>query len=459
MKKTLLAAALLAGFAGVAQAESSVTLYGVVDAGYGIDQTKTTRTSNERIGNRTIKNPVTGLPQFVQGEKLGGFSKRERNLGAQSGVAGDNRWGMMGSEDLGNGTSAIFKLESGFDLGNGRTTNGGRLFGQEAFVGLTGEDWGTFTIGRQYNAGDAFLAPIDPMGTDFGLGGATSAFGNSLSGRFDGVLKYVSPNVEGFQWAVGGVAQSNTVDYEGSLGFDPAQRHQDGKTKNETYGVTTGIGYTYGPLYIGAGYDWIWGRSKADNWDDGKFGGGYNNSISRMHAWNVGLTYDFDVVKLHLLYGQQHGGSYAALMRDGDDFEDGLFNPLNGGDLVAHTNKAGDVVGYADPLGEGYHSQAWLAGISAPVSENGTLFISYQGNHQKNGNSEANWFNGVQLHDADQKAIGHIAAIAYKHQLSKRTAVYATGAYGWSKNNFHDQYDTTDKTKAVFGAIGLQHSF
>ena len=136
MKKTLLAAALVAGFAGVAHAESSVTLYGLVDAGYGYSNI-------EAKGRGDYPNGKVSVRKF----------------GVQSGVMNGNRWGLKGKEDLGNGTSAIFVLESGFDLGDGtqsQSTKGkdgnriDRLFGRQAYVGLTGESWGTFTIGRQY---------------------------------------------------------------------------------------------------------------------------------------------------------------------------------------------------------------------------------------------------------------------------------------------------------------------
>ncbi|AFK61531.1 outer membrane porin protein [Advenella kashmirensis WT001] len=137
MKKTLLAAALAVGFAGVAHAETSVTLYGIVDAGIGYQQTKVT-----------------------QGDA---FTKT-RDIGLINGVRNGNRWGMKGVEDLGNGTSAIFQLESGFDLGNGRSAQGGRLFGRHAYVGLTGANWGTLTLGRQLNVAADTVSSLNPFG-------------------------------------------------------------------------------------------------------------------------------------------------------------------------------------------------------------------------------------------------------------------------------------------------------
>ena len=88
MKKTLLAAALVTGFAGVAHAESSVTLYGIVDAGYGYQQEEA---------------KFKGGSTAAQNGKI-----KTNNIGGHSGIQNGSRWGLKGSEDLGNGTSDIF---------------------------------------------------------------------------------------------------------------------------------------------------------------------------------------------------------------------------------------------------------------------------------------------------------------------------------------------------------------
>ena len=268
MKKTLLAAALVTGLAGVAHAESSVTLYGLVDAGYGYQ----------------------GSEVKYSGD-YPGMKVRDRQFGVQSGVMNGNRWGLKGQEDLGNGTSAIFVLESGFDLADGTQGQGGRLFGRQAYVGLSGDSWGTFTIGRQYNAGDTFVAPIDPFGTGGLNASATTIFGNSLTERYDGVIKYVSPNFSGFQFGIGLVhADKETKVTLGGSSYKDTER---------TVGVTTGLGYTNGPIYVGATFDYIDYKETASGTTTGR---------AKTKAWNIGGTYDFDVVKLHLLYGGQADG-------------------------------------------------------------------------------------------------------------------------------------------------------
>src|SRR5690606_19555888 len=122
MKKSLLVAALIAGFAGAANAETSVTLYGVVDGG---------------IGYERLKGSVNDVD--VNGKRTGMLS------GGQSA----NRWGLKGTEDLGSGLQAVFVLENGFDLGNGESTQGGRMFGRQATIGLRSDAWGQLDFGRQ----------------------------------------------------------------------------------------------------------------------------------------------------------------------------------------------------------------------------------------------------------------------------------------------------------------------
>src|SRR5690606_12735283 len=112
MKKTLLAAALTVGFFGVAQAETSVTLYGIIDTGIGY-------------------NKVEGAGDY-----------EAKKIGLINGVQSGSRWGLKGTEDLGDGLQAIFQLESGFDSSTGHQAQGGRLFGRHATIGLQGDSWG-----------------------------------------------------------------------------------------------------------------------------------------------------------------------------------------------------------------------------------------------------------------------------------------------------------------------------
>ena len=162
---------------GSASAQSSISLYGILDAGV---------TYTNRVDTRTQKG---ALVQFTSGSSQG------------------SRWGLKGTEELGGGLKAIFTLENGFDVGTGELLQGGRQFGRQAFVGLTG-NWGGLTFGRQYDLiGDIFPAFAVGSNTPAGLLAwslpAYAAGGYMLDNRVWGVqvdnaVKYESPSIAGF---------------------------------------------------------------------------------------------------------------------------------------------------------------------------------------------------------------------------------------------------------------------
>lgn len=121
--------------AAPALAESSVTLYGIVD------DTITYQSSQTSLDSTT-----------------GGRS----NVKMAAGVWAGNRFGLKGSEDLGGGNKAIFQLESGFNLNTGGQQYTNALFGRQAWVGLTNPTYGTATFGRQYTSYYTLLSPYSP---------------------------------------------------------------------------------------------------------------------------------------------------------------------------------------------------------------------------------------------------------------------------------------------------------
>ncbi|WP_175957803.1 porin [Burkholderia sp. BCC0405] len=130
VKASVLTAA-LAATSAVAHAQGGVTLYGIVDTGIS-------------YYNHAAKGgAATGIPHLT-GEV-------------------PSRWGVKGDEDLGGGYRAFFVLESGFQPGTGGFNHGGRLFGRQANVGLSGEA-GTLTLGRQMNMTAYALANADVIG-------------------------------------------------------------------------------------------------------------------------------------------------------------------------------------------------------------------------------------------------------------------------------------------------------
>ena len=158
-EKTLIVTALSGVFVTAAHAQSSVTLYGLIDAGI-------TYTNNQ------------------------GWPAHGRNAAARStAAAGDLR----GTEDLGGGLKAIFVLENGFNIANGTLGQNGREFGRQAFVGLSHDQFGAVTLGRQYDSVVDYIGPLSLTGTQFGGTQFAHPFDNdnlNNSFRINNAVKY-----------------------------------------------------------------------------------------------------------------------------------------------------------------------------------------------------------------------------------------------------------------------------
>ncbi|NLN69152.1 MAG: porin [Alcaligenaceae bacterium] len=455
MKKTLLTAALVAGFASAAHAETSVTLYGVVDGGVGYTSVKTNYDASDYVNNGAWVGSVSG-------------TVKDRGFGVKSGVQSGNRWGLMGTEDLGNGTSAIFQLESGFNLGNGEHLQEGRLFGRKAILGLTGESWGTLTLGRQYNVGDDFLAPIDPFGTGFGQAAVTKTAGTSWSGRYDSAVKYLSPNFSGFQVGLAWAGTNNKEDSDVTWTQPGNNWQSESETHKQNDNMfSLGLAYNNGPIQAALVWDHQ-NQKDRNSWTYADSNGNYNSGSttdkSTVDAWNLGFAYDFDVVKLHLGVGQQRDG----VIRDSDDSS----NLWDNDNDVAWGMGAVDyrLNGVDNFFGDGYKQTHWLVGLSAPVGEAGKVLFSYQGAHGKNSNSGVNNYgnNFTTAYDWSGKTRTNIFSLGYTHSLSKRTNIYALASYGVTKftangaeygNNWYDNSDARVKTKSTQINVGLRHRF
>mgnify|MGYP001027683609 FL=1 len=187
MKRWLIGAAAAAACVGAAHAQSNVTLYGFLYSGL-------------RYVNNSGGHSVTGL------------------------ATGPSRWGMRGNEDLGNGRSALFTLESGFDMGSDSSRQGGRLFGRQAYVGLNDNGLGTVTFGRQYDMVASFLSPYVPAGKWNGYMAHPGDVDNlNFQFRLNNSVKYVTPVINGFQagavYSFGEVAGSSKQNSAHSMGL------------------------------------------------------------------------------------------------------------------------------------------------------------------------------------------------------------------------------------------------
>jgi predicted porin len=157
------AAALIAAASAQAQSASStnVTLYGVVDL-------------------------------FVQY----GHGGAGTQTSVQSGGVSGSRFGLKGSEDLGGGLQAKFQLEQGINADTGSLGQGGLAWGRQAWVGVSSNDWGTLSAGRQYIPQYTILDNLDTFGT--GAGSAAESGVVSTTSRADNSVVYQSNAVNGF---------------------------------------------------------------------------------------------------------------------------------------------------------------------------------------------------------------------------------------------------------------------
>jgi predicted porin len=255
MKKSRIALVLpaLAISAG-AHAQSSVTLYGIIDAGL-------------MYTNNVNKGGTSG-PLWQ----------------ATSGNINGSRWGLRGSEDLGGGLKAIFVLENGFNVQNGRLGQNGREFGRQAYVGLATNEFGAVTLGRQYDSLVDYVAPLSATAGTFGDTGFAHPFDNdnlNHSLRMSNSVKYSSASYAGFKFGAL-YAFSNSTQF----------------SSNRAY--SAGGSYNWGPVNVAVGYLQINGSNStntagavdtAESTANGT--GGFVVGAQRQWVFGAGVNYAF----------------------------------------------------------------------------------------------------------------------------------------------------------------------
>jgi len=231
MKKSLLALAVLGAFAGVAQAQTSVTIYGSFDGG---------------IRNLSNVN-AAGDDRLTMGS---------------NGTYNSNRIGFKGVEDLGGGLNAHFTLETGFNTGTGALDAANTLFNRTAAVGLGGA-WGSLDFGRQYTVAFKTIASYDPF--SYKYPGIASAVPATAGTRYNNDIQYIGtfgPITARAEYALGETAGSTSTNAskaigasynEGPLSIGAAYTQRDVATfDNDHY--TLGAGYKFGPARVTLGY-------------------------------------------------------------------------------------------------------------------------------------------------------------------------------------------------------------
>ncbi|MGF6976183.1 putative porin [Paraburkholderia sp. JPY465] len=250
MKKKLVAASVLSVVVAPAMAQSSVTLYGVIDEGFN------------------YTNNVTGHPVYE----------------LQSGWAQGSRWGLKGAEDLGGGLKVVFQLENGFNASNGKLGQGGLMFGRQAYVGIASDQFGTFTLGRQYDSVVDYLAQTTANGSWAGYMFSHPYDNDNTDNTFrvNNTVKYASPVFAGFQFG-------------GTYGFSNSTNFGD----NRQYSV--GGQYTNGGLLIAAAY--LQANNPSSNAVGAITNGGDENFLAnRLRIFGAGVNYTFGSATLGFAY-------------------------------------------------------------------------------------------------------------------------------------------------------------
>ncbi len=329
MKKSYIALAALALVSGLASAQSSVTVYGKVDLGMVLDS-----------GNPSGK-----------------------SIRLSSGVTGGSRLGFKGVEDLGGGLKAGFTLETGYcadsaagnaaTVKNGSTTVGTTTVpnfctGSNAFMGrqahgdLTGA-FGAIVAGRQFSLGYETISRLDPFGS--GYAGQTVNLVDPSGTRLNNSVRYTTP-------AVYGLTASGEIQFGETTGNWQAGRETGGQ-----------VAWANGPAYVAFT---LYNLENA------------NGTGAARKNYQLGGTYDFGVVKVHVMGQRGEGDPTGAKKVDVLDILGGVTVPLAGGSLLAsyvhHNDKTAAAV--SGSTGDEDAAQ-WGIGYNYPLSKRTAIYTSY----------------------------------------------------------------------------------
>ena len=373
-KKSLAAVAVLGAFAGSALA-ADVQLYGVVDLGLNWTQTDDGATKTDSFS-------------MASGQNSG------------------SRFGLKGTEDLGNGYKVGFNLENSFKADDGALDKGSRLFHRESLL-FVQTPFGEISAGRT-GALDAGTGRYNQMGsgaTAIGTGwdkvGCSSDVLLGTGSRMDNTLTFKSPNMAGFTvLAQASLKKDNTAEKDGAEGSSDAERYYG-------LGVTYGVGaFNTGLVVSQADY----GRAAVN--------GNNPQNDDDMLTVSGFVNYDFGMIK----------PMFAAQYWDGGKDYDG----------AASVNITSDKKNYAT---KGY---GLVVGATAPVV-GGTLKVTAGWNDYEtlfetalDGNGEGNNF---------------MVGVGYEYPLSKRTLVYTAAGYSEKKVEWKTEEDKTKTSEVMFGMV------
>jgi predicted porin len=331
MKKSLLAVAALGAFASAAQAQSSVTVYGIMDIGY-----------------------VGGNTRVAAGSAGSNLVTKGTGNTFAGGAESTNRIGFKGTEDLGGGSSAFFTVELGLDPSSSTSgfKNSATTENRQSFVGLKKNGIGQFALGTQYTLVHQSVALTDAGNTNNILGdmiytsqtGAGTVADNNFTGvngfgagnsytiRSQNALTLDTDTFAGFK-GHGIVIMNNANTSQTTLANGTGYT---GGTNNQN-GWGLGVDYTWNKLFVTAALQQL-SAKQAYNASSlvgvtsanaatiqtatniSIFGAGQASSLGtnvKDNQYYVAATYDFGILKAYAQYinrkvtAQQDSGFYA----------------------------------------------------------------------------------------------------------------------------------------------------
>ena len=387
-KKSLAAVALLGAFAGSAFA-ADVTLYGVVDEGFLYTHKDADKTGVDAVDKLELK----------------------------SGIQAGSRWGLKGTEDLGNGLKVGFILESGFNADDGTQGVSGTMFNREASLNVMGP-FGQLSLGKigaitQGTSSWGKVGAVSAFGTSYGaanVANATNVFSAPTSVA-DNMIAYQTPKFAGFtvyaQYSMGNSKAGTTS--------TPTQ--VENKSSTDRY-YALGATYANGPANLYFAVDSFNYASYFDVVTSST-----PKDVKDSLTVAFGGSYDFSVVKVFA------GAQY---------FDEVLVSKVSGLSNVG-LDSLGKMKGYA-----------LQASASAPLAGGTGYFgVGY-----------------VDSSEADSVVTGkefdlkyYVASVGYKYDLSKRTNVYSVLSYAKGDRDWAAAGEEDTKPSTVGFGVGLRHNF
>lgn len=352
-------------------AQSSVTLYGTVDAGFAYQ-------SHSANDSRTY----------------GSASTLAMISGGQSG----NRFGLKGKEQITADTEINFMLESGFNIGNGTQSQSGRIFGRQSWLGLRHKGLGNVRIGRQYDFANEYISELTPFGPgDFASASLGLSFGSANAERFSNMIRFETDNLSGFKAGVGYSFSTQIPSAYIVNGAVPVvageSRDYNFSPQDNLRSLTAGLQYRRGPLYATATYDTYYPNAATAKGD-----------VPNASAWILGAAYEIGLFKVSGAYGQTRNAwlNPAQLLQTFSQPSD-LGNTNSS--IVFDSNIAVD---------------SYLLGLTFEPSEVTNVFLSWQIAKPTGSMQSTTYF------PTDTQTV---YSIAYTYNFTPRTNIYAMGAY------------------------------